>query len=187
MPRRRYILAHIEQELGVRKGDRLWQLGFGGGALSALLPFCAHALCCRDGACAAGLLADVAGAPAQASSATVLCGQRCATYVRRTLPGPNQARASGLKYTDSRCGGPSGVIKAHSLSLFSFEDGSVRQELFMYVYVGDRSPLRDSECLLFAADVLQHLVHGHGSHIFWIFVKADKLDDCIGGQNQGIR
>ncbi len=28
---RRYILGNIEHTRGVRKGDRLWQLGFGGG------------------------------------------------------------------------------------------------------------------------------------------------------------
>ena len=28
---RRYILANVEHTTGVRRGDRLWQLGFGGG------------------------------------------------------------------------------------------------------------------------------------------------------------
>ena len=33
----RYILANIEQERSVRKGDRLWQVGFGGGGSATLL------------------------------------------------------------------------------------------------------------------------------------------------------
>lgn len=40
----RYILAYIEQHVGVKRGQRLWQLGFGGGfkANSAVWRACRH-------------------------------------------------------------------------------------------------------------------------------------------------